>query len=203
MPRGQKERPWQPAEGKCIRADVLRGIQPRLAAVALDGARGLLRRSPDRKNRARPALAHGMHDTTPQAQPQAHAAACAVGAVMPATPQLSQSIPSTWHAFSGPIHLNTIGSAHIACLVHAGLFRRCAAQCDGNLNLTARMASRHEQLRREEPLPTLALDELEQRLHASGVTVSGDDSGNVGRLERSGFREPYRTRAESRKPAPL
>ena len=63
MPRGQKERPWQPAEGKCIRADVLRGIQPRLAAVALDGARGLLRRSPDRKNRARPALAHGMHDT--------------------------------------------------------------------------------------------------------------------------------------------
>ena len=55
------------------------------------------------------------------------------------------------------------------------------------------MASRHEQLRREEPLPTLALDELEQRLHASGVTVSGDDSGNVGRLERSGFREPYST----------
>ena len=32
--------------------------------------------------------------------------------------------PSSWRQYTGPIHLNTIGSAHIACLVHEGLFLR-------------------------------------------------------------------------------
>ena len=73
-------------------------------------------------------------------------------------------------------------AAHVACLVHQGLFLRCAAQCGGNLS--AQMASRHQlfcqpfhQLRREEPLPAQALDELESRLHAAGngVTVRASE----------------------------
>ena len=101
---------------------------------------------------------------------------------MAAAPQLSQSMPSSWRQYTGPIHLNTIGSAHVACLVHQGLFLRCAAQCGGNLS--AQMASRHQlfcqpfhQLRREEPLPAQALDELESRLHAAGngVTVRASE----------------------------
>jgi len=169
-PAGQKESPWKSVEGKCIRADLLKLLRSRLGAVAVGGARGQLRHANvHAKHRAYTPSghvdAHDAHD--------AHAAACAAGAVMPAAPQLSQSMPSTWRQYTGPIHLNTIGSAHIACLVHRGLFRRCAAQCGGNLS--AQMASRHElfcerfdQLRREEPLPTQALDELEHRLHALG-----------------------------------
>ena len=161
-PEGEKERPWKSVEGKCIRADLLKRIRSGLGAVALGGAKGQLWHA---KHRGHMPSGHDGH--------VAHPAACAAGAVMPAAPQLSQSMPSSWRQYTGPIHLNTIGSAHVACLVHQGLFRRCAAQCGGNLS--AQMASRHElfcerfdQLRHKEPLPTQALDELERRLHAAG-----------------------------------
>lgn len=153
-------RPCKSVEGKCIRADLLKRIRSDLGAVVLGGAKGQLRHHA--KHWAKTSSGDDGHG--------GHAAACAAGAVMPAAPQLSQSMPSSWRQYTGPIHLNTIGSAHIACLVHQGLFRRCAAQCGGNLS--AQMASRHElfcerfdQLRREEPLPTKALDELECKLH--------------------------------------
>ena len=74
-------------------------------------------------------------------------------------------------SFVGPIHLNTIGSALVACSIHKGLFRRCASHCQNEGNLSAHMAERHsfceqlDKLRREEPLPRRELDKLEQELH--------------------------------------
>ena len=171
-PEGKEAKPWKPAEGKCVRADLLKRLRLGLgAAVAGLGARAPLRHGRHRGERAGHAPggqgAHGAHD----------ADACAAGGVRAAAPQLSQSMPSSWRQYTGPIHLNTIGSAHLACLVHEALFLRCAAHCGGNLS--AQMASRHQlfcqpfhQLRREEPLPTQALDELESRLHAAGDRVA-------------------------------
>ena len=105
---GKEAKPWKPAEGKCVRADLLKRLRLGLgAAVAGLGARAPLRHGRHRGERAHAPGGQG---------------ACAAGGVMAAAPQLSQSMPSSWRQYTGPIHLNTIGSAHLACLVHDGLF---------------------------------------------------------------------------------
>ena len=151
------EKPWQPAEQSCVRADALRSLRTRVAGAAVEGAARRARtRSPTERTTAK---------------------ACQSRGVMAAKPSLAHHIRPDWQNYAGPVHLNTIGSASIACLVHQGLFHRCAPHCEGNLS--AQMAERHElfcgrfdQLRREDPLPRKELDGLEQRLHTSNSDAS-------------------------------
>lgn len=167
----EKEKPWAPVHGLCVRVDLLKRVRARVTGdlpelLQGDGRRG--GKAVSKRHAKAPRPARPLEASRAEG---GEAARCGHGALLPAHPQLSRLIFADWRWFHGPIHLNTLGSAMVACAVHLGLFLRCADACGATL-------AQHMQRRRDafcapldtmrlgEPPPLKELNQLELALHA-------------------------------------
>ena len=89
------------AHQRCVRADALFTVRQHVQKLAQTARRGVVSRS---------------HQSCPDHQRVMH------------VPQ-RWPLEANWHYFSGPIHLNALGSALLACTVREAVLRACTRGC--------------------------------------------------------------------------